>query len=172
MVGPLQNLPVANTFHPIFLNYYFLKPIFHPGCPATRPVALLGLVPYSYILALSLSCTIQAWSLSFPDMVILHPSSSLGPLAWESSSPASISLPRHWPLATLFTNQNQLGAGTLSVLQAGFLCNLGNPVDIIQSLNQMEYTVPPFPNSVYWSSSCIEGEKYSKLTPPRGLIGS
>ena len=41
-----------------------------------------------------------------------------------------------WP-ATLFTNQNQLGVGTLSISGERFSCNLGNPINIIQALNQI-----------------------------------
>jgi hypothetical protein len=36
-------LHLAGTLSPpIFLNYYLLKPIFHPGHPGPRPAALLG----------------------------------------------------------------------------------------------------------------------------------
>lgn len=33
---------VSTLSHPIILNYYLLKPIFHPGHPRPRPAALLG----------------------------------------------------------------------------------------------------------------------------------
>lgn len=43
MVRPFPNLHVASTLPLlIFLNYYLLKPIFHPGHPRPRPVTLLG----------------------------------------------------------------------------------------------------------------------------------
>jgi hypothetical protein len=40
-------------------------------------------------------------------------------LAENPKSPASVSLPRHWLLATLFTNQNQLRAGSSPCLTFG-----------------------------------------------------
>lgn len=52
----------------------------------------------------------------------------------------SFSLPSHWLLATLFNNQNQPRAGTLSVLHMWFSCNFGNSNDIIQALNQIHDT--------------------------------
>ena len=52
---------------------------------------------------------------------------SLLPLAGNPKSPASVSLPSHWLLATLFTNQNQLGAGTsVSYMKT---CSLGNQIN-------------------------------------------
>jgi hypothetical protein len=67
----------------------------------------------------------QAWTLLHSGMMVLPPSSSLSHLACESQGPASVFLPSHWLLSTLFTNQNQLGAGTLSILHAESLEILG-----------------------------------------------
>ena len=38
MAGPLPNLHEASTLSPlIFLNYYLLKPVFHPDRPSLQP---------------------------------------------------------------------------------------------------------------------------------------
>jgi hypothetical protein len=93
MARPLPNLYVANTLSPlIVLNYYLLRPIFHPCCldPGLQPSWTT--TPDSSMLAVSQSCTSQTWTFSFPGMAVLNPP-FLAPLAPESSSPASVSLP-------------------------------------------------------------------------------
>ena len=68
--------------------------------------ALSQLLPGSYA---SLSFTLLSFSfLSVPSLVILK-------------VPPLPALPSHWLLESLFTNQNQLGAGPLSVLHADIL---------------------------------------------------
>jgi len=102
MAGPPPNLHVANTSSPKFLSYYLLKSIFHHCCP--RPSGGWGglgqLFSDSYMFAVF--C---------PAFSTPH-SPPLGSLPRNPNSPAFVSLPSHWQLATLFTNQNQLGAGT------------------------------------------------------------
>ena len=115
------NLPLASTLSPpIFLNYYLLKPIFHPGHPGPRPAALLGHDPqllHVGCLSVSLCYTSQAWNFSFPVMV---PCSLSVSFPRNPRSPTSVSL-----LSALFTNQSQLGTGTLRNLQADSCVILG-----------------------------------------------
>jgi hypothetical protein len=54
-------------------------------------------------------------------------------------SPASVSLPSYWLLATSFINQSQLGAETLSILHTD-LYNFRNPINVIQAVNQIHNT--------------------------------
>lgn len=105
-----SRLPMANTPPLIFLSYYLLKPIFHLGCPRPRPAAFSGCV-----LCLACFSLRRGGFYSFPGMAALSFLLLPQSLVWESSSLASVSL-LSWPLATLFTNQNQLGAGSVDIL--------------------------------------------------------
>ena len=70
MVGPLPNFHAASTLSPpIFLNYYLLKPKFHPGCPSLQ--SSWAMIHESYVLAVSSLCTSQACSFCFPRMGLL-----------------------------------------------------------------------------------------------------
>lgn len=111
------NLPLASTLSPpIFLNYYFLKSIFHLCCPRHSRWDLLGLLfPDSYMIVCFLFCSSQTLPFRFLRMVIPNPS-SISFLAQKIWSPASASLLSHWPVATLFTNQKRLGTGTFNIL--------------------------------------------------------
>lgn len=55
----------------------------------------------------------------------------------QSPGLASVSLPSRWSLAILFTNQSQLGAGTLGVLHAE-----SRPINIAQVINQNPPQIP------------------------------
>lgn len=70
---------------PIFLNYYLLKSIFHPGCSGSRPAAFLVLNVGNHFV--SLSYTSQDWTFSFSSMA---PSSSCGSFVlclWRTLDP-------------------------------------------------------------------------------------
>jgi hypothetical protein len=111
MAGPLPIFHIANASPLILLNYYLLKFIFHlytqcgeeswDRCSPTLtwlelcPLQLSGLHPVP----------LPSWRFS---------TSSVFPV-WEPKSPTSVSLPSHWSPATLFTNQSQLEAETLSL---------------------------------------------------------
>ena len=114
MAGPLQNLHMANTSPPIFLRYGLLKSIFHLHCPRPNwgfPGATLHwLLHNCYTLY---SASLRPGPYSLPSMVVLYP--SLVPLPRNPKVPP-VSLPSHWLQTTLFTNQNQLREGTLSIL--------------------------------------------------------
>jgi hypothetical protein len=118
MAGPFPNLHVTNTSHPIYMGYYLLKSVFH--CCFPRPseggagVVLLQLL---HIACLSvLPSQVQQLLLSLHGSYIFPP--SLSPLPKNPKCPTSVSLPSHWQPATLFTNQNQLAAGSLIILCA------------------------------------------------------
>ena len=112
MAEPLPNLHVANlpsnTPNSSFTKIYipsllrWTQSDSPPG--ATLPWPLSG----AYAL-----CPVpsQMWHLGSPLTWQLSPSSCCGPLPRNSRSPASVFLPSHWPRATLFTNQDQLGTG-------------------------------------------------------------
>ena len=68
----------------------------------------------SLCLSVPLSYISQAWTFSFSGMAVLLP---LCTFPRNAKSPASVSLPSHWLLATLFIIQNQHGVGTLSISQ-------------------------------------------------------
>jgi hypothetical protein len=134
MAGLLPNLHEANTLSPpgILSYYYLLRPIFHLCCPrCSHGGAGAALPQLSYVGCLSVlhfsdmeSTPLLAWQ--------LPPSSSFGPSPGNPKSPTSMSLPSHWPPATLFTNQNQMGTGTLSILYIEawrFSCNFGDQIN-------------------------------------------
>lgn len=118
----------AHASPPILLSYYLVKSIFHLCCPRPNggregPGAALPRLLYHWC-ALSSAALKKAWILFVFLLLVL--------LLGNPKFPAFVSLPSYWPPATLFSNQNQLRAGTLTVLHAGFLCNFGNPINIIQ----------------------------------------
>ena len=107
----------------LFLNYYLLKPIFYPDCPEPRPTALLGHDPQ--LLHVGCLCPI----LFRLALLSYHGGSNSSFLSWfpclQILKSRLCSLPSHWLPATLFTNQNQLEVGTLSVLHADSRAILG-----------------------------------------------
>ena len=96
--------------------------MFHLSClrsSQTGPSSCLPLAP-TWALC-SLSCNFQAWPLGSPPCIADLPLSFffLCFLSENPKSPASVSLPSHWLLQTLFTNQNQLEAGFSQCLMCG-----------------------------------------------------
>jgi hypothetical protein len=107
----------------IIPSYYLLNPIFYLGCPTPRelPSVLPSLGSITWWPCLSVLHSSQAWRLSSP-----HSRSSLWqiPFSFPFLSVPSLGSPKSpvsvcsaQPLATsIFTSQNQLEAGSLSVL--------------------------------------------------------
>lgn len=93
-------LPLTQTLQPSWAELHnpYIAAMFSVGHP-------LGLAATAF----------PAWWFSF---FLLPSSFSHHPLPRNPRNPSSASLPSHWPSVTLFTNQNQLGAGTLSFFHA------------------------------------------------------
>jgi hypothetical protein len=120
MAEPPPNSHVANpTLSDIYSGYYLLKSIFYLACPKSRHAALLVCVlppPPQGALCSALS---QVWHLSSPspdtaDLLLLPP--PLVPCLGILNVLPLSALSSYWLLATLFTNQNQLGSGFMSIL--------------------------------------------------------
>jgi len=72
------SLLLTHSLPPIFLKYYLLKSIFHPGHHGSRPAALVGHNPrllYLNSVSVFLFHTSQTGTFSFQTMVILFLSS-------------------------------------------------------------------------------------------------
>jgi hypothetical protein len=125
MVGPLPNLHVANPSPsdiPTLLLTKIYIPSLLPSTQSGNPLELL--FPSSYMAAMHALCpkSFQLWHFSsfsqYGRSPIFFPSLSGPWLRILNVLPLS-ALPSHWLLANLFTNQNQLGTGSLSALNVG-----------------------------------------------------
>jgi hypothetical protein len=123
MAGPLLNLLVANTLPSNIPELTLPKSIFYPAALQGSPPGASHTShptphthPCTYIPANSPSCTLPASS------------SHLGPFPGILRLFTSVSLPSHWPLATLYLNQSQLGAGNPSA-DMQFLCDFRSQIN-------------------------------------------
>ena len=130
MAGRHHDIHVAELARSDTPTFLLTKLIFHLCCCKTRPTVHLGHNPGTYMLSMLSALCISglmspsmAWPLSL--FLLLLCSFPRNP-----KSPASVFLSSHWPQANLFTNQNQVGKGSLSLtcrtLQTGFRGNLVN----------------------------------------------
>lgn len=165
MVGPLLNLHVANP-SPFDIPELLLNSIFHLCCPRPSHAALSSCIPLTstcWLSSLSLVsltwCLLPAWRLS-------HLSSLLSPLPGNPKSPADISLSSHCLLATLFTNQNQLGTRSPLWLTFGFAYNFGDPV---QATLDQTHNKPQEP-SMYNQMGPFSGREITLAEPPNSLL--
>lgn len=123
MAGLLLKHHMANP-HPFDIPRFLLTKIYIRsqwlGTQSGNPLGswspgfyMVAMLPLPYLLRLSFLFLSQHGR---------SPSSSFfSPLLKNSKNPSSVCLHSHWLLVTLFTNQNQLGAG------CGFLCNFRDP---------------------------------------------
>jgi hypothetical protein len=86
MAGSLSNFHVANAKLLVLSSYYFLNSIFYPCYPRSNRGGLEPLFPCSYMIDTLSSEARNPASYSFPDMVILTPS-SLGTLTTNPKVP-------------------------------------------------------------------------------------
>jgi hypothetical protein len=121
---------------PRFPSYHLLKPTFYVGCSRSRqacsPFGLL--FPSSYMVAV----------LSVPHLLVSSSSPCMADLFLFSHSPKPEKILRSclclFCPVSLFTNQNQLGAASLSVLCAECSTNnLGTQINIIQSAIERDH---------------------------------
>ena len=125
MARLLLKLYMANTSPPIYLSYCLLKSIFHLCCPRSNGgiwsrSSMIGVLPL-----------LQLWTLV---------------LFWHGNSPpSSVLLPSNPKVLSLSpfpaVGQQQLylptGDRDPQHFTYRFLCNFGNPNNIIQALNQI-----------------------------------
>lgn len=140
MAGPLLSLHVVSTMS-LQYSLILIKSCIPSWLPQAQACSPPGPWPWALTCWLFLSCTSQALSFCFPGMVV--PFFPRSPCLQTLKS--GLCLPVQ-PLTSsnfFFLNQSKPTGDrdaqhlTYGVLTCGILCNFGNPVNVIQVLNQI-----------------------------------